>query len=72
MGRVVRLHGGPYHGKQVEIVDNRDHIHVVVYEKPQLTEQPDSPAPLPSREGMYSQVQYAPNDFEWDGYRTHD
>jgi hypothetical protein len=74
--KIVKLHGGPMHGKKIELENGQDHFHVA--EPVQLPEDfyagggPD-PAitEVPFREGMYSQVAGCPEDYEWDGWRTH-
>lgn len=78
MAREVRLHGGPWHGRVVAIEEGRDHIHIreAVQEAIDrvLKEAPEDAgfAQVPIREGMYSRVFGMPNEFEWDGWRTHE
>jgi hypothetical protein len=75
MSQTIDLHGGPWHGRTVELPDGQDHFHIV------------GPMDLPvdytaesadmeigqvhTREGMYSRVCRSRN-FEWDGWLSHD
>ena len=76
MARVVRLHGGPWHGRIVQVQDDRDHFHIIepVAVVRDLTEIDENTQPerVETREGMYSIVKGSPTDYEWDGWRSHD
>jgi hypothetical protein len=75
MSRIVTLHGGPMHGKKISIEIDQDHFHIagaLEAEFPQSGDDPQDPVAIPFREGMYSKVFGYPNDFEWDGWRTHE
>lgn len=68
VARVINLHGGPYHGQTMALEDGYDHFHVSC---PDLAHAEEGDM-VPIREGMYSKVAGRPNDFEWDGWRSHD
>lgn len=78
MAQRIRLHGGPWHGRTVEIPDNRDHFHII--EPVEEIARYFINAPTESeafetaqtREGTYSRVQGYPGNYEWDGWRSHD
>lgn len=81
MAHDVRLHGGPWHGRLVSVEDGRNHFHILspVIDLSQFDhiKNPANESPLPdsqikTREGMYSVVLGSPDDFEWDGWRSHD
>lgn len=69
MGKIVHLHGGPWHGQDIQIPADQDHIHIMGPTMPQ-----DTDKFVPVKEGMYSQVAHRGHeaDFEWDGWRSHD
>jgi len=59
----------------VAVQEGRDHFHVIapIAQPPLYVEQdPDEPGQIQTREGTYSVVRYSPDDFEWDGWVTHD
>lgn len=67
----VLLHGGPYHGKVVDVPEQNDHFHI-------MGMIPKGTAfgvegHVETREGTYSQVSGPNNrnDFEWDGWVSH-
>lgn len=69
----VQLHGGPWHGRSIEIQNGMGHFHI----KGQLPERREwreelgeFPEPVPTRVGTYSAVLYSQGDFEWDGWQT--
>lgn len=75
--KTVHLHGGPWHGRVVNLVAEADHFHVMGMDPSSLLrgiiEDQDNPAEIDTREGTYSQVS-GPNyrnDFEWDGWVSH-
>lgn len=84
MGKVVHCNGGPWHDRQVELMEDADHFHIT--EGPQeaikraLAEQNPELGGfqrLPLREGIYSQVgrtydHQVSGEFEWDGWISHD
>lgn len=72
MGKTVQLHGGPWHGQQIEVPSDQDHFHIVGPATPPVEPAPDDPVVL--KEGTYSQVAGPGNlhDFEWDGWVTHE
>jgi len=74
MSRIVQLHGGPWHGQQVSVPSGRDHFHIIMPVLDALTRTPEQPTPVDTKEGIYSQVGHAGwiNDFEWDGFVTHE
>lgn len=77
MAHQVRLHGGPWHGRLVAVQDGRDHFHIIepVQGVQSFLEEDDETPPtleVRVREGMYSRVLHSPDDFEWDGWRSHD
>ncbi len=75
--KTVRLHGGPYHGRTVDIPADHNHFHIVGMNPASLlrgiTEDQDNPANIETREGTYSQVSGPNNrnEFEWDGWVSH-
>lgn len=73
---VVKLHGGPMHGKKMELPDDQQHFHIAG-PAPMPADfdkdgELDMSQPVPYKEGMYSRVTGSPDDFEWDGWRGHD
>lgn len=74
--KIVKLHGGPWHGKKVELPSDQNHFHiagptdeVIEYFNPD-TISPE--ATVPYREGMYSAAHGSTEDYEWDGWRGHE
>lgn len=63
MGKMVSLHGGPWHGRSIVVPDEADHFHI----QQQIEPTGDSPL-VQIKEGTYSVVRGNPADFEWDGY----
>lgn len=80
MAKTIRLHGGPWHGQLVALEDGRDHMHIREAVQDAIDRAINTAAPedgeifarVPVREGTYSRVFGSPNDFEWDGWVTHD
>lgn len=84
MGKVVHCNGGPWHDKQVELLEDADHFHIVEPVEEAIKRALAESNPelggfqrLPVREGTYSQVggrtgQIVPGEFEWDGWVSHD
>ena len=77
MARRVRLHGGPGHGSVVAVGDGKTHFHIIQPVPEASLEGRDATEDtslevVPTREGMYSQVRGSQDDFEWDGWRTHE
>lgn len=78
MAKTITLHGGPWHGRTTAIEDGRDHIHIVepindaVKRVLEEAEGDQEFITVPMREGTYSRVAGRPDDFEWDGWRSHD
>lgn len=69
MVRKITLHGGPLHGEELTIPDDRDHIHIGT---PVTGEEAGEDDEVKARTGMYSQVANSPKDFEWDGWVSHE
>lgn len=73
MKKTVQLHGGPWHGQRIDVPDHADHFHVQQPVFTGLDMLPmDEPTQVPVKEGTYSRVLGHPNDFEWDGWVTHE
>lgn len=78
MAHTVHLNGGPWHGRATSVPEGRDHFHIIepvddAVERAIKASTPEEGfQTLPVREGMYSQVQGRPGEFEWDGWRSHD
>jgi hypothetical protein len=73
--RIIKLHGGPMHGKKIELPDDQDHFHIAgPADVPDdfVLSAADMTAQVPYKEGMYSKVIGHADDFEWDGWRGHD
>lgn len=71
MQKAVTLHGGPWHGRRMNIPSDWVHIHIArTLDNPALydgTDDKDVPE-ISVRHGRYSSVAFQPNDFEWDGW----
>ena len=78
MAQTIHLNGGPMHDQRVSVSDYRDHFHIIepvgdaVWRALQEPSGDDAIGVVSTREGMYSQVQDRPGEFEWDGWRSHD
>lgn len=77
MAQTIHLNGGPMHDQRVAVPDDRDHFHIIepVGAVRWALREPsgdDAIGVVSTREGMYSQVQDRPGEFEWDGWRSHD
>lgn len=77
MTRTVNLYGGPLHGKQMTIQSDVDHVHIkgLVPQKFDPFKEFDfNDVGVPTRTGTYSQVRGPGNqdNFEWDGWVTHE
>lgn len=78
MAHTVHLNGGPWHDRKVALEHNRDHFHIIesvedaVARALKAPSEDDGIETVQTREGMYSQVQGLPGEFEWDGWRSHD
>jgi len=79
--RVITLHGGPMHGRQMQIPTGLDHIHVAAPAKlnaalfREMLEHPTQAVEMAEvKQGIYSQVTHQGyhSDFEWDGWLNHD
>lgn len=77
----VHLNGGPWHGRDTIVQDDRDHFHiiepvedVIARELGKAHDAPDDTGfhVARTREGTYSQVQGVPGEYEWDGWVSHD
>jgi len=72
MVKHVVLHGGPLHGRHLQIPDD---MRCVTVEQPpenpfEFLDHPEHET-VPSRTGHYSAVAGSPEAFEWDGWRPH-
>jgi hypothetical protein len=80
MAHDVLLWGGPWHGQLVAVQDDRDHFHILVPFQVGEHELPNGlliPETIHTREGMYSCVKKSRidgthEDYEWDGWTSHD
>ncbi|QCW22316.1 hypothetical protein SEA_LUNA18_48 [Microbacterium phage Luna18] len=72
--RTITLHGGPWHGRIVALELGANHFHVREAIGPIFGVPSTYDTPMSYREGTYSQVSgpHYPNEFEWDGWTTHD
>lgn len=80
MAQTIHLNGGPWHDRVVAIEDGLDHVHVMeavpdAIRRAILDEtMQEGFNVVPLKEGTYSRVsgpQYR-NEFEWDGWLSHD
>lgn len=80
MAQTIHLNGGPWHGRTVAVEDGHDHFHIIEPAEEMLgraiaeasQDSDETFAVIRTREGMYSQVQGRPGEYEWDGWRSHD
>lgn len=77
----VHLNGGPWYDRVVAVEDDHDHFHIIApgdgfWDFRQAEVPPTPTDPVPTKEGMYSQVGRLSTplkgEFEWDGWVTHD
>lgn len=77
MAQNIHLNGGPWHDRIVVLEDGRNHFHIIQPVDEAVAAALVAPPEegfqvVQTREGIYSQVQGTPGEYEWDGWVTHD
>lgn len=76
MGQGIRLHGGPWHGREIVIQDGANSLVIrqpivgLLNLPPWGTEAELADTPIQHRDGTYSRAHKSDTDFEWDGWKT--